>query len=67
MKKKSRIINGRVSVTVLGRISALETYEVALAPSGWNKRGKDEDIKLLGMFLARYQKSRWEFDLKLFC
>ncbi|MPC71974.1 hypothetical protein E2C01_066266 [Portunus trituberculatus] len=33
---------------------------MAVVPSGRNKGGKDEEVKLVEMFLARYQKSRGE-------
>ncbi|MPC54726.1 hypothetical protein E2C01_048651 [Portunus trituberculatus] len=46
--------------------SAIETDEMAVVPSVRNKGGKDEEIKLLEMFLAKCQKSRGELEFQSF-
>ncbi|MPC41228.1 hypothetical protein E2C01_034815 [Portunus trituberculatus] len=46
--------------------SALETDEMAAVPSGRSKGGKDEEVKLLEMFLERCQKSRGELEFESF-
>ena len=42
--------------------SALETDVTAVEPSGEQRGGKDEEVKLLDMFLARCQKSFGELE-----
>ena len=49
-------------VEFLEKVSALETEETAVVPSGRRRGGKDEEVKLLEIFLARCQKEREELE-----
>ncbi len=63
----SRIVHGGVITEGLRKKStALEIEETAVLPSGLRRGGKDEEVKLEEIFLARCQKSREELEKSRF-